>query len=63
MSKEINRCSCRTVQSTRKKQKNSHGYKAGWKWRKIIFKSAFHVLEALHLLLGIVQYVCGIVKK
>ena len=60
MSKK-NRCSFRTPPANRTSRKKSHTSKPNW--RKIFFQVAFKVIEAVWMIVQIIQYLSEMARK
>lgn len=60
MSKK-NRCSPRTPPATRTSHKNSHSSKPNWK--KVFFQITFKVIEAVWMIIQVIQYLSEMIRK
>lgn len=60
MSKK-NRCSRRTPPATHSPKKKSP--KTAPNWRKMFFQIAFKAIEAIWMIVQVIQYICEILRK
>ena len=60
MSKK-NRCSFRTPPANRASHKNSHPSKPNW--RKVFFQVVFKIIEAVWMIVQIIQYLSEMIRK